>query len=176
MRGPHPRPVPPLGGVPRRHPVPLVVRGNLVVPHRALSDAGVTTAVQAIEELHATLPQFGGGLVFDAYGGAINTVAPDATAFVHRSALAALQTSVSWGPGDSVSSVEGAQAWLARTATAMAPFVSPTAYQNYIDPTLEDWPQAYYGANLPRLVEVKRRYDPDDVFYFAQSIPTSLPR
>jgi hypothetical protein len=141
----------------------------------ALSNAGIAAAVQAIEQLHDTLPEFGGGLVFDAYGGLINTVAPDATAFVHRSALAALQTSVSWGPGDAPSSVDRAQAWLAQTATSMAPNVSKTAYQNYIDPTLENWADAYYGANLPRLVQIKRRYDPDDVFHFAQSIPTVLP-
>jgi FAD/FMN-containing dehydrogenase len=142
---------------------------------QAFSPAGVAAALAAIEQLHATVPQLGGGLVFDAYGGVINAIAPDATAFVHRRQLCAVQSSVSWSSGDSSSTVDGAQAWLAHSATALAPFVSSAAYQNYIDPLLVDWADAYYGANLPRLVSVKRRYDPDDVFHFAQSIPTQLP-
>jgi hypothetical protein len=142
----------------------------------ALSDEGVAAALQSIEQLHDAVPQLGGGLVFDAYGGVINSVAPGATAFVHRDALCAMQASTSWGPDSPSSTVDAAQTWLADTTRAMAPFVSRSAYQNYIDPTLVDWATAYYGSNLSRLVAVKRRYDPDDFFHFAQSIPTTLAR
>ena len=45
---------------------------------------------------------------------------------------------------------------------------------NHLDPGLGDFQSAYYGANLARLVEVKRAYDTDDLFTFAQSIPTRI--
>lgn len=65
-----------------------------------------------------------------------------------------------------------------------------TAYQNYKQMTFGEgasgtdpvdvqarWPAllSYYSGNLCRLVEVKRMYDPDLVFDFAQGIPLEAP-
>ena len=132
---------------------------------------GLAAIVSAVESFQRELPGLGGGLAFDAYGGAINAVAPGATAFVHRDALCQLQLSGSWGPGASSSQTTAVGTWLEETAAALAPYANGEAYQNYIDPALADWPTAYYGSNLPRLQAIKRAYDPDGAFSFAQSIP-----
>lgn len=136
-------------------------------------DGGIAAAVDAVTILDQEVPEVGGGIVFDAYGGAVNRVASDATAFVHRDALACAQWSFFWGTGAPRSVIAAGSSWLASTGRSLAPYVHG-AYQNYIDPTLADWARAYYGTNLPRLVKVKRKVDPDDFFHFAQSIPTSL--
>jgi hypothetical protein len=131
----------------------------------------VSALVSALSSLPTTVPGAGGGIVFDGYGGVINQVGAGQTAFVHRNAVACAQYSITY-PSSSPApgATSAASAWLDGVERALAP-VSQGSYQNYIDPTLADWQQAYYGANLPRLRQVKRKYDPDDVFHFAQSIP-----
>jgi FAD/FMN-containing dehydrogenase len=135
--------------------------------------AGIAAITAAVEHFHSELPELGGGLAFDGLGGAINAVAADATAFVHRDALCQLQMSGTWGAGSDTSTAAAVERWLRRTASSLAPYTNGEAYQNYIDPTLADWERAYYGSNLPRLRSIRRRYDPDAVFNFAQAIPVS---
>ena len=53
---------------------------------------------------------------------------------------------------------------------AMRPFVSAGAYVNYCDLDLADWPNAYWGPNLPRLKSIKTTVDPQNLFAHAQSV------
>jgi hypothetical protein len=138
---------------------------------RPLPGAGISAALAAVEARQSSPVLAGGGIVFDASGGAINRVSPSATAFCHRVDLATLQYAAEWPIGAPTSVVAANYSWLASTWASMRPYVSGQAYQNYSDPNLSGWASAYYGANLPRLRQVKRRYDPDNVFRFGQSIP-----
>jgi hypothetical protein len=138
-----------------------------------MTHARAAAMIAAIEHLAALAPTLGGALAFDAYGGAINRVAPTETAFVHREKLACIQATCSWTSSTPTSVISAGKEWLAWLGTNV--FNPATgAYQNYIDPTLANWQEAYYGENLARLVKVKRAYDPDNHFSFAQSIPRSL--
>jgi FAD/FMN-containing dehydrogenase len=132
---------------------------------------GTAAVVQAVDALASEVPGVSGGIVFDGYGGVINQVPSHATAFVHRDAIACAQYSITYpAASPSPTVVAAAHSWLEQTQSSFAPYAKGS-YQNYIDPTLPDWAQAYYGTNLTRLTKIKRTYDPDDVFHFAQSVP-----
>ena len=138
-----------------------------------LGDAHASAMVHGVEYLQSLAPFVGGGLAFDAYGGAINQVASDQTAFVHRDKSAGIQATYSWSQYTSANEIVAGQRWLTwLDGNIFAP--RDGAYVNYIDPTLADWSVAYYGDNLAKLMRVKNRYDPDNLFTFAQSIPLRI--
>ena len=139
---------------------------------RPLSSHGIGTLLSGVEKFQRAggAPGAGGGIAFDALGGAVNRVAPGATAFVHRNALFQAQYTTTWPLGSASAAVARQHAWQQSFWQSMRPFASGQAYQNYIDPALTNWRQAYYGANLTRLTQVKAKYDPNRVFTFPQAV------
>jgi FAD/FMN-containing dehydrogenase len=134
--------------------------------NKRLTPAAARVLVASVDAHHAD-PRLGAAtILFDAYGGAVNRVPKAGTAFVHRDALFSIQYIASWG-----ANADANLGWIRKLYSDMRPHVSGFAYQNYIDPELATWRHAYYGSNLPRLARVKRKYDPKNVFRFAQSIP-----
>jgi FAD binding domain/Berberine and berberine like len=133
---------------------------------KPLPARGRQTMIEWIERRQRTPGAGSGSLLLDAYGGAYNRPAADATAFVHRNMLFSLQYGAYFtgNPGPS-------KRWINGVWRALRPFVSGQAYQNYIDPQLATWPRAYYAGNLPRLREIKKQVDPDFKFRFRQAIP-----
>jgi FAD/FMN-containing dehydrogenase len=139
---------------------------------RPLSSQGIGTLLSGVESLQRVDGAAGGvgGIAFDALGGAVNRVAPGATAYVHRNALFQAQYTTGWTVGAASAGVARQHAWQRSFWQSMRPYASGQAYQNYVDRDLANWRQAYYGANYTRLTQVKAAYDPDRVFTFPQAV------
>jgi hypothetical protein len=61
--------------------------------------------------------------------------------------------------------------WVRETYGAMQPFMSAGRYVNYLNADeLSEGAAAAYGPNQARLKEIKRKYDPGNVFHLNQNI------
>jgi FAD/FMN-containing dehydrogenase len=128
-----------------------------------LSDAALAALMNAIAKKSDVY------VICDSYGGTIATPAADATAFAHRKGtLFCMQYGASW---TNANDTPQRLADMGAVYAAMRPYVSGQSYVNYCDLDLTDWQNAYWGANLARLKQIKKTFDPDNVFRHAQSIP-----
>lgn len=142
------------------------VKGNTSFLDRPLDAQALST----FQEWLANAPG-GAAPTLYALGGAIARVAPHETAFVHRNARILITFQSNWtNPEEDEVNV----AWVEGVRQAMRPYTTGGAYVNIPDRKMEDWLWAYYGENVERLVDVKRRYDPENVFSFPQSIPVAV--
>ncbi len=99
-------------------------------------------------------------------GGATSRVPPDATAYPHRDAEFVMNVHTRWeSAADDQRCIDWARAFFRDTA----PFATGGAYVNFIMDD-EDRVASAYGANLKRLTEVKRKYDPNNFFRLNQNV------
>ena len=105
------------------------------------------------------------------YGGAINAYPAWGSAFVHRDAVFNAVLDVFWWQeADRAAS----QAFLVGWMDLMEPLYNGHVYQNY--PRLDDpnYAYKYWGDAQPSLWDVKQKYDPGNVFTFAQAVTPVL--
>lgn len=108
-------------------------------------------------------------VIFDLEGGAVSDVPQTATAYAHRDALFYLQSYALGVPSVSDKTKEFLTNVNGIIEDGMPDGVTLGAYPGYIDPDLgANAQELYWGENYPRLQEVKRKYDPGDVFHNPQ--------
>lgn len=107
-----------------------------------------------------------------ALGGAVDRLAPDQTAFPHRAdASLVIQWGIAWDrPQQARARLETLEAFY----SGIRPLMSASAFLNYADRDVRNRARAYWGSNLERLVAVKQKFDPDDVFRHAMGVPIQL--
>lgn len=131
-------------------------------------DAAVSVFVERLKEWPVNMSL--GAIRMFSWAGAINEVPAGETAFVHRDAKLLSEGEVGWYPGTPAPEVDQGKAWLQQMWKDLEQYQNGSAFQNFMDPTLENWEDAYFGDNLSRLRSVKQQWDPDNVFSNRQSI------
>jgi len=132
----------------------------------ALPDDAIDTMI----ERFAACPSPMSALLLEHFHGAATRVGPTETAFPHRTPGYNLLVVGEWMDA----ATSGANmAWVREFYAAMARHFAPGRYVNYLnaDEIKErESVEAAFGPNGSRLREVKRRYDPDNVFHLNQNI------
>lgn len=113
----------------------------------------------------------GADLRFFQTGGKINERPADATAYVHRNNRWLMLVGLNWEAHDPPDLLRQNHEWQDGFYQAMLPYATGGAYQNFTDPSLNDWGRAYYGTNFDKLRQIKAEVDRKMLFNFAQAIP-----
>jgi FAD/FMN-containing dehydrogenase len=131
---------------------------------RGLPDELIDIAV----ERFATVTSPMTGILLEHFHGAVTRVGATETAVPHRDeGWNLLIPSVWTDPADSDANI----AWSRETFAALRPHFATGRWLNYLgDDQAEDAIRSAYGLNYDRLREVKRRYDPDNVFHLNHNV------
>jgi hypothetical protein len=122
-----------------------------------LSDAAIQTMVDAFE----ATPSIMTGMVVEHFHGAVTRIDPTATAFPHRQPGYNLAITGEWlDPAETEANVR----WVRETFAALEPYMAPQVYVNYLGGDEGARTRNAYGPNYDRLLDLKRRYDPDNRF------------
>ncbi|HEY6518676.1 MAG TPA: FAD-binding oxidoreductase [Roseiarcus sp.] len=131
-----------------------------------LSDAAIEILVPAIANLPGPECE-----VFTAdVSGAAARIGADATAFPQRRPHFVMNVHARWRDAGMDQTCIG---WARKLFEAMSPHATGTAYVNFMPGDESERVEAAYGANFERLAQIKRRYDPSNLFRMNQNVKPS---
>lgn len=113
------------------------------------------------------LPSPQSEIFFGAIGCATTRPAAEATAYANRDALFVMNVHCRW---EDAADDKRCIAWARDYFKATASFASGGVYVNFLTADEGDRVRSAYGPNYDRLVQVKRKYDPDNLFRVNQNI------
>ncbi len=119
-------------------------------------------------EYAGNLPSDHSEIFLARMGGAMNRVAPDATAYPHRDVEFVMNVHTRW---ESPAEDERCVAWARKFFDATAPHATGGVYVNFMPADeAERVPTGAYGPNYERLCALKTKYDPQNLFRVNQNI------
>ncbi len=128
-----------------------------------MSDAMIDTILGYVEKL----PDPQSDIFFAQLGGAQGRVSDDATAYQGRSAKFIMNCHGRWSDA---SLDESGIGWCRNVWSAMGQYATGEAYVNFMTEEEGGRLESAYGSSFQRLVELKNRYDPTNLFRLNQNI------
>lgn len=123
--------------------------------------------IDTVVERFASVPSPMTAILFEHFHGAVTRVGPTETAVPHREEGWNLLLPSEWmDPADTEANI----AWTKDSFAALSEHFRGGRWLNYLGDDQDDAISAAYGPNYDRLVEVKRRYDPENVFHLNHNI------
>lgn len=137
---------------------------------KPLSYKPVQVAVDFFEKLKAQNSKYYAFFELEAMGGKIKK---GHTAFYPRNAFAWWYHVIYWDlPKQKIPALHK----LRKFHSAISPYVSKHSYANIFDYDLgDDYLKVYFGNHVDRLIDIKKKYDPENLFHWKQSIPLHRP-
>ncbi|TML21119.1 MAG: FAD-binding oxidoreductase [Actinobacteria bacterium] len=131
---------------------------------RALEDDALDALVASFAECPSPMD----AIVIEHFHGEVTRIPAAETAVPHRTESYNVLIPGEWiDPADT----DGNIAWVRETYAALQPYSADRRWLNYFaDDDGADAVRAAYGPNFERLVEIKKRYDPDNVFHLNHNI------
>jgi FAD/FMN-containing dehydrogenase len=128
-----------------------------------LPDAAISAILKGVRELPSPECE-----VFIAHvGGAMARIPVNATPWPNRDAHFIMNVHTRW---QDKAQDQACIAWARHLFKATAPFASDSVYVNFMPDDEDDRVEKAYGTNYRRLAEIKRRYDPANLFRMNQNI------
>ena len=124
-------------------------------------------ALDSIIEYAGKLPSPNCEIFVGLIAGAANRVPSDAMAYGHRDAKFVLNVHGRW---DEAAQDKTCISWARAFFEASKPYASAGAYVNFMTGDEGDRVAAAYGTNYGRLKEIKKKYDPENIFHNNQNI------
>lgn len=158
--------------LPQQHPDGRLKRvamaGSSDMFGKPLDKAASQTLLKALRQLQQ---QGGtGAVLLTLMGGAIGRLPVHDSAFAHRHALFSAQYLTIYPAQTAEQTIAAGAQWCHQMRVQMRRWSTGGAYLNYSDGLLRVPSRAYYGSHYRRLQQIKRQYDPDNLFRQFQGI------
>ena len=114
-----------------------------------------------------TLPTAECEIFIGQLGGAISRVPADATAYPHRDTKFVMNVHTRWRER---SEENASIRWTRELFAATAPYATGGVYVNFMPEDETDRVAGAYGSNYERLVALKAKYDPGNLFRLNQNV------